>query len=612
MSSYAGTFLRIDLSNEKISIETVPDQVKRDFLGGRGFGIKYLYDEVPAGTDPLGPSNKLLFLTGPLAGTKATSCSRWTVYTKSPLTGTVMRAVCGGDFGAWMKWAGLDFIIIEGKAEKPVYVYIDDSGCEIRDARGLWGKSSKETQKSIRKMHGNRVCSACIGPAGEKLVLYAVIVSGKRTASRGGVGTVMGSKNLKAVCINASKRKRCFNRAAFEQLAKEQIHQYYAEGEPVARTQYFSEYGTGSIERANIRGYFPVQNFRYGVLNGYERLTHRQFGALTRKHTGCYNCILHCGKFREVPDGPYAGFSGEGPEYETIWSFTGPIDNNEIGLTVAANDLCDELGLDTISTGSSIGFAFELFERGLIDRKDTDGFELTWGNHTVVLPLIKRIAKLQGFGEVVANGTKRMAEQIGKGSTDYAMHVKGLELPAYDPRALKAMGFGLATSNIGANQNYCYAFQEVFKIPVPRAVDPFSEENKADIVKFNQELKAIGDAAIACAFPMDLGLLGIEILAKLLAAATEIPDLNDPTELMKVGERMCNLERVFNVRDGFNRKDDTLPRRVLTEPLRKGPADGQMIKDLAGFLDEFYDQCGWGHNGIPKPEKLRELNLEIA
>jgi len=613
MSSYAGKFLRINLSNGTASTETIPKEVRLKFLGGRGFGIKYLYDEVAPRIDPLGPENKLLFLSGPLADTKATSCSRWVVYTKSPLTGTVMRAVSGGDFGVWMKRAGFDFIIIEGKADNPVYVYIDEMGCEIRDADELWGKISKETQERLKEIAGKRSSSACIGPAGERLVLYSVIICGRRTASRGGVGAVMGSKNLKAVVINAVGKKEQNIQNDFDQAVKEQIDGYNAEGAPVAMTKYFSQYGTGSIERANSRGYFPVRNFRYGVLDGYEKLTHLQFGEMTRKHTGCYNCILHCGKIRSVSTGPYAGATGEGPEYETIWSFTGPIDNNEIGLPIAANDLCDVLGLDTISTGNTIGFAFELFEKGLIDKNDTDGLELSWGKHDIILPLIEKIAQRDGFGDLLAKGTKQMAEQIGHGAMDYAIHVKGLELPAYDPRALKAMGFGLATSNIGGNQNYSYAFQEVFGIPIPRTIeDPFAEKGKADVVKFNQENQGVADAAIACAFPLDLGLLRIEILSKLLAAATDVPEYSDPSQLMKVGERICNLERAFNARDGFSRKDDTFPKRILEEPLRRGPADGQRIIDLDAFLDEFYSECGWTRNGLPKPQKLRELGLEAV
>jgi aldehyde:ferredoxin oxidoreductase len=612
MPSYGGKFLRVNLTSGKAGFEPVPEKVRREFLGGKGFGIKYLYDETAPGIDPLGPDNKLLFCTGPLAGTKAQSCARWLAYTKSPLTGTVMRAVGGGDFGVWMKWAGLDFIIIEGKAQKPVYIHIDEGTCEIRDGRELWGKTSGQTQESLSKIHGSRVRTACIGPAGENMVSYSSIVSGRRTASRGGVGTVMGSKNLKAVVIKATRKRLGHNEAVFDRLAKQQVREYREEGPPAVMTDYFSQYGTGSILRANTRGYFPVRNFRFGVMDGYEKLTHAQFGALTHKHVGCYNCLLHCGKIRTVADGLYAGATGEGPEYETIWCFTGPIDSGDIGVTIAANALCDELGLDTISAGSTIGFAFELFERGLITRQETDGLELIWGNHAVILPLLEKIVKREGFGALLSLGTKRMAEIIGRGSIDYAIQAKGLELAAYDPRALKAMGFGFATSNIGGSQNYSYAFQEVFGVPIPRAVDPFAEEGKGDLVKFNQEIAAVCDAAIACVFPANMGVLKPATIGRLLAAATEVPDYGDPDSLLRVGERMCNLERAFNVREGFSRKDDTLPKRFLTEPLQKGPAAGQVVRNLEGFLDEFYDHCGWTRNGIPTPEKLKELVLETV
>jgi aldehyde:ferredoxin oxidoreductase len=612
MSSYTGEFLRVDLTTRRISFEGVPQEVQRMFVGGRGFGIKFLYDETAPGIDPLGPKNKLFLLTGPLGGTKAQSCARWLAYTKSPLTGTIMRAVGGGDFGVWMKWAGLDFIIIEGKAEKPVYLFINDEGCEIRDAGDLWGQNTTDTQNSLAKRHGSDVRTACIGPAGEKLVLYSTITSGRRTASRGGVGTVMGSKNLKAVAIKAKRKKLGHDETVFDRLAKQQVKEYHEEGPAAAMTEYFSQYGTGSIRRANTKGYFPVRNFQTVVLDGWEKLTNVEYGALTRKHTGCYNCLLHCGKERYVPDGRYAGHNGEGPEYETIHSFTGPIDSTDIGLTIAANARCDELGLDTMSSGYTIGFAFELFERGLITTTDTDGLELTWGNHSVVLPLLDKIAKREGIGGLLSLGTKRMADLIGRGSADFAPHVKGLELAAYDPRAVKGMGFGMAISNAGGTHNYAYAFQEIFEIPIPRAVDPFAEEGKAEIVKFNQEMGSISDSAITCFFPFDIGIFKPGTIGKLLAAATGEEAYSELDELLRVGERICNLERAYNIREGFGRKDDTLPKRILNEPISRGPAEGQRIEDLEGFLDEFYRICGWQANGVPRPDHLKELGLESA
>jgi len=612
MSTYAGKLLRINLTDRKYNFERIPEQIQKDYLGGRGFGIKYLYDEVAPGTDPLSPENKLLLLNGPLGGTRAQFCSKWMAYTKSPLTGTVMRAVGGGDFGAWLKWAGLDLIVIEGKAERPVYVYFSDGTCEIREAVDLWGKDTLATQNRLREIHGKHVRSACIGPAGENGVLYAVIASGRRTASRGGVGTVMGSKNLKAIAINARRNINAYDSAAFKQAVKEEIAACEKEVIPGFTFKGFGKYGTGSIDFANKRGYFPVRNFQYGVLEGYEGLTHRQFGDMTDKHTGCYGCMLRCGKMRTVPKGPYKGISSEGPEYETIWSFTGPIDSSEIGITVAANGLCDELGLDTISTGNTIGFAFELFEKGLINKNDTGGMDLSWGNHNVVLPLIKKIADHQGFGKLLALGTKRMAEHVGRGAIDCAMQVKGLELPAYDPRGLKAQGFGLATSNMGGNHNSSYATQEVLFLPVPRPVKPLEELGKGDIVKYNQDQCAYLDAALVCIFPVHGGWVSIELIGKLLAAATGISEHDSPETLMKIGERISNLERVFNIREGFARKDDTLPKRFVTEPLLKGPAEGQVVEHLEEFLDEYYALRGWTPSGIPKPDKIRELGLDAV
>jgi len=611
MSSYGGNLLRINLSTRKVTTEAVPERVKRDFLGGRGFGINYLYDEVPVGTDPLGAENRLIFANGPLTATKATSCSRWVVYTKSPLTGTVMRAVSGGPLGVRMKWAGLDLVVVEGRADKPVYVYLDEKDCQILDASGLWGKNTAESQETIEQSHGREVGIACIGPAGENQVPYASIMSGRRTASRGGVGAVMGSKNLKAIAIKAPMKKMDYDHTAFDQLTKEQIENYKSE-ENVDRFSHFSQYGTGSAEYPNFMGFFPTRNFRYGVMEGYKKLTHEQFGELTVKHDGCYNCIVRCGKLRKVQSGPYAGATNEGPEYESLWAFSGSIDNADINSLVALDALCDDLGLDTISTGGSIGFAFELFEKGLISKDDADGLDLNYGNHSVLLPLVKKIAYREGFGSFLAKGVKRMADQIGRGSSDYAMHAKGMELPAYEPRALKGMGFGLATSNIGGSQNYSYAFQEIWGVPFPRKVEPQSEEGKADITRLNQEWIAVFDSAVACLFTTVMGFLRQDMLGKLLAVGTGTAEYANPGYLRSVGERICNLERAFNVREGFRRKDDTLPRRVLTEPLLKGPAEGQVVRSLDAFLDEFYDECGWTREGIPTVEKLRELRLEQA
>jgi aldehyde:ferredoxin oxidoreductase len=359
MAGYAPKLLRVNLSQGTIKEENIPEAIVKDFVGGRGLGIKYLYDELSPGIDPLHAENKLLFSIGPLAGTGALSASRWIVTTKSPLTGTYYRSVAGADFGAWLKFAGLDLIIVEGKATKPVYVYIGNGRRELRDASHLWGKGTVETQERLKETHGARTRVACIGPAGEKLVRYACIISDRRAAGRGGVGTVMGSKNLKAIAINAIREGKLS--AEYKNLIHEQIIAInYNMLFPV-----FSEFGSLMItERMNAMGGFPTRNFREGSLKGWQNITGDRYLLIKEKNTSCYGCTIHCGNIFAVENGPYAGATSEGPDYETVSMFTGSIGSADMGATVVADALCDDLGIDTISAGNSIGFAYELFGYG--------------------------------------------------------------------------------------------------------------------------------------------------------------------------------------------------------------------------------------------------------
>ncbi|UCC60243.1 MAG: hypothetical protein JSV02_11085, partial [Dehalococcoidia bacterium] len=354
--------LRVNLSSGSIKEEGISNSIAESFVGGRGFGAKYVYDEIPPNTEPLSPENKLMLGTGPMAGTNAQSLSKWMAYTRSPLTGTYTRSSGGGDFGAWLKWAGFEMMIIEGKAAQPVYLYIKDNKYELRDAGLIWGKTTGEAQAYLRKEHGARARTLCVGPAAEKLVRYAGIFSGRRTAGRGGTGTVMAFKNLKAVVVETMRNESLANLEAFKKLVKQQVKGY----KEAMGFEPFRDYGTpmGVDFPGFAAGTFPVCNFRSGILEGWEKLSFMQYAAITQKHTGCYSCMLKCGKFREVADGPYAGVTSEGPHYETIWAVSGPTGCTDLGATVAADRLCCELGLDTISTGVAIGFAYELFERG--------------------------------------------------------------------------------------------------------------------------------------------------------------------------------------------------------------------------------------------------------
>ncbi len=609
MSVNTGNLLRVNLSNGKIITESVHESIAADFIGGRGYGIRYLYDELTPGIDPLGEDNKLLMLTGPLAGTSAQAVSRWMVCCKSPLTGAFARSVCGADFGAWLKFSGYEMIIIEGKAEKPVYLHLDGKDCRILDARGIWGKDTKETQSWLNENHGRNTRTACIGPAGEKLVKYAAVVSDRRTAGRCGTGTVMGSKNLKAISITAQRKLHLADPDTFDKLAREQINL-------IRKSDGFKnhkEWGTTRTQDiTNNLGIYPVRNFRYGQQTDYEQLNGEQYRKFRTGNMGCYSCPARCGKVHTVTSGMYAGAHSEGPEYESIWAFTGPIESNCIEASIAADALCDDLGLDTISTGSSIGFAYELYEKGLLKKSDTGGLELVYGRHEPMLTLINKIGKREGIGDLLAEGTMRAAASIGKDAEVCAIHVKGLELPAYEPRGAKSQGYNYVTANIGASHCYGYSGQDIFGSPIPRPTDRFSEEN-ADVVIFNQDGTAWKETGILCAFSGGWGWIP-NLCGKMLAAARGIDRLADDTYLNLVGKRMFNLERMFNVREGFDRKQDSLPKRMLTEPLhtRKAKGEGQIVSHQDEFLDRYYEVRSWTRKGIPSAAILKELGLDFV
>lgn len=602
--------LRINLSTRKSTTETIPEPVVRDFVGGRGFGIRYLYDEVPPGTDPLGDKNKLLFVSGPLAGTNAQSVSRWTAITRSPLTGGFARGVAGADFGAWLKFAGYEMAIVEGMADRPVYVHATADRCEVLDAGDLWGKDTAATQDWLRGQHGDDTRAACIGPAGEKLVKFAAIVSGRRTASRGGLGAVMGSKKLKAFAITAQRNVSLHDPDTFRELVRQQV-----EFNRNSRGyEHHKEMGTTATQDVtNGIGIYPVRNFRYGRQNGYEKIIGEEYKKLRTGDFGCYSCSVRCGKQHIVKSGPYAGACSEGPEYESIWAFTGPIDSLSIEASIAADQICDDLGIDTISAGNTAGFAFELYEKGILTKADTDGLELTYGNHQAMVSLVRKMALREGIGDLLAEGSRLAARRIGRGAEDYSIQVKGMELPAYDPRGAKAHGYNYATASIGASHCYGYAGQEIFGAVLPRKVDRFTEDDKADIVIYNQDNTAKNEVGIICTFASSWEWAQ-PLFGKMLMAVRGVDEFADNDYLWKVGSRIFNLERAFNVRQGLGRKDDTLPKRILTEGLHTNgaPGEGEIVKQQDLFLDKYYELRGWTKEGIPTEKKLRELGLDEA
>lgn len=604
MNTLTGRLLRINLNDSSYGDEEIPRRHITRFISARGLGAKYLYDELAPALDPLSSDNKLLLLIGALGGIGLQGFSKWAVMSKSPLTGTIFRSISGGNFGVWMKHAGYDLIILEGKAKAPVYIHIDVAGVHFLDAGDLWGLDYRRLQEQLRKKHGDRTESACIGPAGENLVRYAVIHSGERTASRGGMGTVMGSKNLKAVTINVPIKKPApFDPATFKGLIKAQVR--ILKEHP--RKQTMTTLGTPYITKiVNMMGILPTKNYQEGSIPTIEDLSGEQFFKLKKGRAGCYSCITRCGGMREVAQGPFKGSQIDGPEYETIFAFGPLLGLSDRQFVIDANAMCDAYGIDTISTGVCIAFACELFTRGIISSAESEGLKLTWGNKEALFSLIEQIGKREGFGRLLGEGVKKAAEQLGGGATAFAMHIKGLELPGYEPRGVKGYALSMATSNIGGSHMYGRPREEF-----SGQADPLVETGKGDLIARVQKEQALEDSLIACTF----GNTGLDtaMYARILFAATGIEDFKDAISLLKIGERIVCMERCFNAREGFDRKDDTLPERMRKEPLQKaGPATDQMVGSLEHLLDEYYQALGYTAEGIPGIDRLQDLDLPEA
>jgi len=604
MTTLAGKLLRIDLRKCTYQVENIPIPYYEQFISARGLSALYLYNELLPNIDPLDPKNKLIMSIGALGGSGLQGFSKWAVSSKSPLTGTIFRSISGGNFGAWMKHAGYDLIILEGKATEPTYIHVDAAGVHFLEANDLWGLNYRRLQELLKNRHGPRTESACIGSGGENLVRYAVIHSGERTASRGGMGAVMGSKNLKAISINVPvKRPTASAPKTFKKLIKTQID--ILKEHPRKKTM--ASLGTPYITTiVNSLGILPTKNYCEGSITTIEDISGDRFFELKKARAGCYACMTRCGGMREVMHGPFEGSQIDGPEYETIFAF-GPL----LGLTdrqfiIDANALCDAFGIDTISTGVCIAFACELFARGMISSADADGLNLTWGNKDAIFSLIEKIGNKEGLGRLLGEGVKRAAEQIGGGAEAFAMHIKGLELPGYEPRGVKGYALSMATSNIGGSHMYGRPREEF-----SGQADPLVETGKGDLIARVQKEQALEDSLIACTF----GNTGLDttMYAKLLLAATGIKDFEDAANLLKIGERIVCMERCFNVREGFSRKDDTLPERMRSEPLRQaGPATDQTVGNLEHLLDEYYQSMGYSSEGIPCVKRLQALDLQAA
>lgn len=609
---YTGRILRVNLSRKEWSIQELDPGVAAAFIGGAGLGVKLLYDALRPGVDPLGPENALIFTAGPLTGTQAPCASRMAVTTLSPLTGAVGMALSGGHFPSELKFAGFDALVIEGRSEAPAYLFVRDGEVQFRSAERLWGMLTTDTQLFIKEElrdHNARV--ACIGPAGEKLCRTACIINERRAAGRKGVGAVMGSKNLKAVAVRGTAEVPLADPDGFKEAMGE-MSRLMRESPVLYPT--FAKRGTSiAVDVTSVLGILSAKNWsETGVFNPLDKISSDAQDRFTIRREHCHRCPVGCSQTRLVRQGEYAGLVTEGPEFESTYSLGTSVGVDDIPAIIAADRWCDEYGLDTISAGVTAGFAMELYERGIITRDEAGGLDLRFGNHRAVMELLRLMTFREGFGDVLADGVRLAAQRIGRGSENYAMHIKGLELPAYDIRGAKAHGLSYVTSYTGADHNRGYAFQEIFGVPVPEPVDRLAYEGKGKLCKWNQDMRtAAFDCPTLCGF-MDMAV-GLEIPAALLNSASGLA--LSPEDMMRAGERVNNLARVINVREGFRRADDTLPLRLMEEPIKEGASAGERIArgDLDRMLDEYYEARGWDkETGIPTRAKLLELGLEEA
>ena len=587
---WMGRIAEVDLSRSSVSFAKWDGDDLVKFVGGRGLGAKMVYDRVQPGIEPLSPENTLVFSVGPLTGTAAPTSGRYIVSTKSPLTGTIMDASSGGFFGPKFKACGLDALIVKGRAKTPVVLHMTEKEIQILDGVDRWGEGVFETTRHLKERFGKDAEVACIGPAGENLVRLAAIMNDcHRAAARGGVGAVMGSKNLKAIVACGKMKTEIADKERFLFVVKESNRVF--DMHPIT-SKALPRFGTAVlVNLMNELGVLPAENFRSTFHPEAENLSGESITKkLLVRAKSCFACRIACGRVTKLD-----GVEGEGPEYETVYALGSCCSIWDLEKVTEANYLCNDLGLDTISTGVTIACAMELSERGLLSDK------VRWGDGERMVELVRQTALREGLGNELAEGSMRLATRCG--APEVAMQSKGLELPAYDPRGAKGQGLAYATSNRGGCHLRSYMIGLEI-LGVPRRIDRFTTVNKAGLVISQQNLYAGMDTLVMCRFT-GYGL-DEDYYSRMLSAAIGVE--YSANDFMRVGERIWNLERLFNIREGFGRKDDTLPERLLSEPLTAGPTKGQAV-ELGPMLDEYYRFRGWDQNGRPTRSVLERVGL---
>lgn len=610
---YVGRIAFIDLTKKKYHVEPLNMTWARLYIGGKGVAARYLLEYLPPGVDPLAPENLLIVMTCPANGVMAPASPKYPVVTKSPLTGYWLDSHSGGAVGVELKYAGFDGLIITGRAEEPTYIYIDDGTIEFRPAKHLWGRTISETRRAIKEELGDpQVKVLSIGPAGEKLVRFALIDSEGRQHGRGGAGAVMGSKNLKAIAVRGTGKVEIADPKEFERVVKE-MEELDIFKNPEA------EFGIkwGSISLGwftNEAGALPTRNFQTGSFEGWSGIDANAVAAVRVKRAACRQCPIGCHNWIYIAKGKYAGTLTEGPEYETAALLGANLGISDIGALAKLNYLADELGLDTISLGGVLGWAAELYERGIITREDTGGLEVRFGNDDVFVMLTEAIAYRKGdFANLLAEGTRRACEKLGRNSCRYAVHVKGLELPAYDPRAAPAMGLSYAVADRGGDHLRSWpigpeVLGRYWLGAKPITIERWSPENKAIIVVQQEHQYAAKFALGVC----DFCCWDNERMSRLLYAITGFEEYKDVRMFELAGERIVNLIRVFNVREGMSSKDDVLPPRIHEDPHISGPTKGRVLPRewFEKMKREYYSIRGWDENGRPTRETLKRVNVD--
>ena len=602
LNGYGGNILRVNLSTGKITKQPTPPELARDFIGGRGFGAYFLFMEVPRHTDPLSPENKLIISSGPLSGLMIPGAGKCDFTTKSPLTNGYASSSLGGHFTAEIKYAGLDSIILEGTSPKPVYLFIDNEKIELRDASHLWGKGTIAVEKELKEKLGEEFQIAVIGPGGENGVSFASINHDfGRQAGRGGVGTVMGVKKVKAIAIHGTKSIPVADPEGYRKAGMT-LFKACKDAEGLKPWQ---SYGTTIVVSwCDEVGALPTRNFSAGSFEGGKNL----YGPVMREQIvitdkGCFGCPSPCGKYSRMKR---YNSNVEGPEYETIGMLGSNLGLSDIQDVAQANLLCDDLGIDTISAGSVIGWAMECYEKGIFTKKDTDGLELKFGNTQAVFALTEKIAKRQGLGALLAEGVKKAAKKVGQGSDKFAIQVKGMEQSAYATHNATAMLLAYMTCDVGAHHNRAWAI--TYDLQVGR--DKVVPEKVARVI-WLQNFRPMFDVLGACRLQWVELSIDRDLYVPALAAITGIH--RTWQDLETVGERIWNLTRLYWSREneGFGRTWDQPSPRFYEEPPKTGVTAGQITRyeDVQRLLDMYYEQRGWTSNGMPTPETVNRLGL---